>query len=78
VTKSHVKLQFTVYHVNQGARLTAYIVSDMRGLGRKRKKVVVLRELHRAIIFTNKMSKQVTQSHVKCSSQCTMLTEVSG
>jgi hypothetical protein len=29
------------------------------------KKVVVLMELHRAIIYTTKMSKQVTESHVR-------------
>jgi hypothetical protein len=27
VTKSHVKMQFTVYRVNQGARLTLTIVT---------------------------------------------------
>jgi len=31
----------------------------------REKKVVVLRELHRAIIYTTKMSKQVTKSHVR-------------
>jgi hypothetical protein len=30
-----------------------------------RKKVVVLRELCRAIIYTTEMSKQVTKSHVR-------------
>jgi hypothetical protein len=28
-------------------------------------KVVVLKELHRAIIYTTKMGKQVTKSHVR-------------
>ena len=32
---------------------------------RRRQKVVVLRELHRAIIYTTEMSKQVTKSHVR-------------
>jgi hypothetical protein len=31
----------------------------------KRQKVVVLRELQRAIIYTTKMSKQVMKSHVR-------------
>jgi hypothetical protein len=34
VTKSHVKMQFTVYRVNQGARLTDYFhgkVGDNQG-----------------------------------------------
>jgi hypothetical protein len=47
-------------------------LSDVRAQGRRGKKVFVLRELHRVIIYTNKMSKQVTQSHVRCSSQCTV------
>jgi hypothetical protein len=29
-----------------------------------KEKVVVLRELHKAIIYTTKMSKQVTEGHV--------------
>jgi hypothetical protein len=32
---------------------------------KREKKVVVLVELHRAIIYTTKMSKQVTKSHVR-------------
>jgi hypothetical protein len=32
---------------------------------RKRQKVVVLRELQRTSIYTTKMSKQVTRSHVR-------------
>jgi hypothetical protein len=32
---------------------------------RKRQKVLVSMELHRAIIYTTKMSKQVTKSHVR-------------
>jgi hypothetical protein len=32
---------------------------------KREKKVVVLMELHRAIIYTTKMSKQVTKSHVR-------------
>jgi hypothetical protein len=32
---------------------------------KREKKVVVLRELHRAIIYTTEMSKQVTKSHVR-------------
>jgi hypothetical protein len=47
-------------------------VSDVGAQGRRKMKVVVLRELHRAIIYTNKMSEQVTQNHVRCSSQCTV------
>ena len=46
---------------------------DIRNLGvgsetgqtSREKKVVVLRELHKAIIYTTKMSKQVTKSHVR-------------
>jgi hypothetical protein len=32
---------------------------------KREKKVVVLMELHRAIIYTTKMSKQVTKCHVR-------------
>ena len=32
---------------------------------KREKKVVVLMELHRATIYTTKMSKQVTKSHVR-------------
>jgi hypothetical protein len=32
--------------------------------GEIEEKVVVLRELHRAIIYTTEMSKQVTEDHV--------------
>jgi hypothetical protein len=31
----------------------------------REKKVVLLMELHRAIIYTTEMSKQVTKSHVR-------------
>jgi hypothetical protein len=47
-------------------------ISDMEYVGvkteqtcRKRQKVVVLRELHRAIIYTTEMSKQITKSDVR-------------
>jgi hypothetical protein len=44
--------------------------SDMSDVGDRRRrerrpKVVVLKELHRAIIYTTKMGKQVTKSHVR-------------
>jgi hypothetical protein len=32
---------------------------------KRKQKVVVLRELHRAIIYTTEMSKQVKKSHVR-------------
>jgi hypothetical protein len=32
---------------------------------KREKKVVLLMELHRAIIYTTEMSKQVTMSHVR-------------
>jgi hypothetical protein len=32
---------------------------------KREKKVVVLMELHRAIIYTTEMSKQVTMSHMR-------------
>jgi hypothetical protein len=32
--------------------------------GEKEEKVVVLRELHKAIIYTTELSKQVTEDHV--------------
>ena len=44
----------------------------MEDRAEERKKVVVLRELHEAIIYTTEMSKQVTMSHVRCSSQYTV------
>jgi hypothetical protein len=31
----------------------------------REKKVVLLRELHRAVIYTTEMTKQVTKSHVR-------------
>jgi hypothetical protein len=31
VTKSHVRVQFTVYRVNQGARLTSSLVDEKKG-----------------------------------------------
>jgi hypothetical protein len=47
-------------------------MSDVGRQGRRRKKVVLLRELWRAVIYTTKMSKQVTKSYVRYISQCTM------
>jgi hypothetical protein len=35
------------------------------GQTQREKKVVVMVELHRAIIYTTKMSKQVTKSHAR-------------
>jgi hypothetical protein len=51
--------------------LQLVLMSDVGGQGRRMKKIVLLRELHRAIIYTTKMSKQVIQSHVRYSLQCT-------
>jgi hypothetical protein len=42
-----------------------YRLSDVVNSSEKKQKVVVLRELHRAIIYTTKMSKRVTKSHVR-------------
>jgi hypothetical protein len=50
----------------------AYLSGSGQSRHERRQKVVVLRELHRAIIYTTKMSKQVTKCHVRCSSQCTV------
>jgi hypothetical protein len=36
--------------------------------GEMKEKVIVLRELHKAIIYTTKLSKQVTEVHVSTSS----------
>jgi hypothetical protein len=46
-------------------------IPDVGGQGRTRKKAIILRELHRPIIYATKISKQVAQSHVRRSSQCT-------
>jgi hypothetical protein len=43
----------------------ARLMSDVVNSSERKQKVVVLRELHRAIIYTTKMSKQVTKSHVR-------------
>jgi hypothetical protein len=46
VTKSHVKMQFTVYRVNQGARLTTGIITAIdKGLTHSAKSGLVP-ELH--------------------------------
>jgi hypothetical protein len=58
--------------------ISVSMMLDVGGQSKRRKKVVVLRELHRAIKYTNKMSKQVTQGQVRCSSQCAVGTEVPG
>jgi hypothetical protein len=42
--------------------VTNYILSV--GTEKRREKVVVLRELQRAIIYTRELSKQVTEGHV--------------
>ena len=53
--------------LNLGARgcPEGYTVGSETGQTSREKKVVVLRELHRAIIYTTEMSKQVTKSHVR-------------
>jgi hypothetical protein len=38
---------------------------DVVNSSERKQKVVVLRKLHRAIIYTTKMSKQVTKGHVR-------------
>jgi hypothetical protein len=40
-------------------------MSDVVNNSERKQKVVVLRELRRAIIYTTKMSKQVTKGHVR-------------
>jgi hypothetical protein len=40
-------------------------MSDVANSSERKQKVVVLRELHRAIIYTTEMSKQVKKSHVR-------------
>jgi len=45
-------------------KVIAYVGSET-GQTQREKKVIILRELHRAIIYTTKMSKQVTKSHVR-------------
>jgi hypothetical protein len=68
----HSFLGFRAY-VPCTKRPALFNVSDEEGVGcgwtkkktLKRKKVVVLRELQRAIIYTTKMSNHVTKSHVR-------------
>jgi hypothetical protein len=40
-------------------------MSDVVNSSERKQKVVVSRELHRAIIYTTKMSKQIKKSHVR-------------
>jgi hypothetical protein len=40
-------------------------LSDVVNSSERKQKVVVLRELHRAIMYTTEMSKQVKKSHVR-------------
>jgi hypothetical protein len=40
-------------------------MSDVVNSSERKQKVVVLRELHRAIIYTIEMSKQVNKTHVR-------------
>jgi hypothetical protein len=40
-------------------------LSDVVNSSERKQKVVVLRELHRATMYTTKMSKQVKKSHVR-------------
>jgi hypothetical protein len=40
-------------------------MSDVVNSSERKQKVVVLRELHRATLYTTKMSKQVTKGHVR-------------
>jgi hypothetical protein len=40
-------------------------MSDVVNSSERKPKVLVLRELHRAIIYTTKMSKQIKKSHVR-------------
>ena len=47
------------------ATLSIYTYVRYGGQRRRKQKVVALRELHRAIIYTTEMSKQVTKSHVR-------------
>jgi hypothetical protein len=42
-----------------------YVMSSVVDSTERKQKVVVLRELHRAIIYTTKMSKQMKKSHVR-------------
>jgi hypothetical protein len=58
--------------LNKGRPTNCIVLLDNSGVGcgtdqaedGKRQKVVVLRELERAIIYTAKMSKQMMKSHV--------------
>jgi hypothetical protein len=40
-------------------------VPEVLNSSARKQKVVVLRELHRAIIYTTEMSKQIKKSHVR-------------
>jgi hypothetical protein len=40
-------------------------MSDVVNSSERKQKVIVLRELHRAIIYTTKISKQIEKSHVR-------------
>jgi hypothetical protein len=40
-------------------------VSDVVNSSERKQKVIGSRELHRAIIYTTKMSKQIKKSHVR-------------
>jgi hypothetical protein len=55
-------LIFTIVELQIG---NGYLLSDVVNSSRRKQKVVVLRELHKAIIYTTKMSKLVTKSHVR-------------
>jgi hypothetical protein len=45
-----------------------FVVGSVTRQTSREKVVVVMMELHRAIKYTTKMSKQVTKSHERCSS----------
>jgi len=57
---------YTIEHHDTRTGVSHYTsVGSETGQTSREKKVVVLRELHRAIIYTTEMSKQVTKSHVR-------------
>jgi hypothetical protein len=51
--------------VERHSSIVSSIVSDVVNSSERKQKVVVLRELQRATIYTTEMSKQVTKGHVR-------------
>jgi hypothetical protein len=53
-------------------------MSDVVNSSERKQKVVVLRELYRAIIYTTEMSKQVKKSHVRMQFTVYLVNKVPG